>query len=59
MLTFRAVRDRFAQCGIPVIVVVVPNKQTIYGQYLFSGDVAAPETRFDALLQRASRRARS
>ena len=27
----RAVRDRFAQCGVPVIVVVIPNKQTIYG----------------------------
>ena len=30
---------------------VSPNKQTIYGQYLFSGRVAAPETRLDALLR--------
>jgi len=55
---FRAVRERFAQCGIPVYVSVSPNKQTIYGQYLFSGDVAAPETRFDALLRNLSEPAR-
>jgi alginate O-acetyltransferase complex protein AlgJ len=55
----RAVRDRFEQCGIPVFVNVVPNKQTIYGKYLFSGDVAAPVTRFDALLRELSGPARS
>ncbi len=47
----RAVRDRFAQCGIPVFVNVVPNKQSIYGKYLFSGQVAEPVTRLDALMQ--------
>jgi hypothetical protein len=55
----RAVRDRFAQCGIPVFVNVVPNKQTIYEQYLFSGNVAAPVTRFEALLRELSGPARS
>lgn len=55
----RAVRDRFAQCGIPVIVFVAPNKQTIYGKYLFSDNVAAPVTRYDALLRELSEPARS
>ena len=54
-----AVRDRFAQCGIPVIVVIIPNKQTIYGKYLFSGDVAAPVTRLDSLWRELSAPARS
>ena len=55
----RAVRDRFAQCGIPVFVNVVPNKQTIYGKYLFSGHGAPPVTRLDALLRELSEPARS
>ncbi len=55
----RAVRDRFAQCGIPVVVVVNPNKQTIYGKYVFSGDVAAPVTRLDTLWRELSEAARS
>jgi alginate O-acetyltransferase complex protein AlgJ len=55
----RAVRDRFAQCGIPVFVNVAPNKQSIYGKYLFSGQVAEPVTRLDALMQGLSEPARS
>src|SRR4029079_9513528 len=55
----RAVRDRFAQCGIPVFVNVVPNKQSIYGKYLFSGPVAEPVPRLDALMQGLSAPARS
>jgi len=55
----RAVRDRFAQCGLPVIVVVIPNKQTIYGKVLFSDNVAAPVTRFDTILRDLSEPARS
>src|SRR5260370_42661913 len=55
----RAVRDRFAQCGLPAIVVVIPNKQTIYGKYLFSDSVTAPVTRFDTVLRELSEPARS
>ncbi len=55
----RAVRDRFAQCGIPAYVFIAPNKQSIYGKYLLSEDVKAPPTRFDALLQALSEPARS
>src|SRR6266404_3781034 len=55
----RAVRDRFAQCGLPVVVVVIPNKQTIYGKYLFGDNVAAPVTRFDTVLRELSEPARS
>jgi len=54
-----AVRDRFAACGIPAYVVVVPNKETIYGKYLFHSDATAPPTRLDTLLKELGEPARS
>ncbi len=47
----RNVQDRLAACGITYLTVVVPNKQSIYGQYL-GGDEASVTTRLDDLLRR-------
>jgi hypothetical protein len=48
----RAIRERLATCGRTAFVVVAPNKQSIYPEYLL-GDRAVPaSTRLDDLLQR-------
>jgi alginate O-acetyltransferase complex protein AlgJ len=48
----RAIRERLATCGGTALVVVAPNKQSIYPEYLL-GDRASPtSTRLDDLLER-------
>jgi hypothetical protein len=47
----RAIRERLAACGRIAFVVVAPNKQSIYPEYLL-GDRAPASTRLDDLLQR-------
>lgn len=48
----RAIRERLAACERTALVVVAPNKQSIYPEYLL-GDRASPtSTRLDDLLQR-------
>lgn len=48
----RAIRERLAACGRTAFVVVAPNKQSIYPEYLL-GDRASPaSTRLDDLLPR-------
>ena len=55
----RAVGERFRQCGIPFLTVIIPNKQTIYGEHLFSDRGTSRATRWDALLAGLSEPARS
>jgi alginate O-acetyltransferase complex protein AlgJ len=47
----KAVSDRLADCGITFLLVVVPNKQSIYGQFL-GDDESSVRTRLDDLLGR-------
>jgi alginate O-acetyltransferase complex protein AlgJ len=48
----QAIRERLAPCERTALVVVAPNKQSIYPEYLL-GDRASPtSTRLDDLLQR-------
>ena len=46
-----AMRDTFAACGVHSLVVVAPNKQSIYGEYL-NGSGVRPISRLDDLLSR-------
>jgi hypothetical protein len=48
----RAIRERLAACGRIAFVVVAPNKQSIYPEYLLGDHVVATATRLDDLLQR-------
>jgi hypothetical protein len=45
-----AMRERFAACGIPFAVVVAPNKQSIYREFVMRNAAAAPPSRLDGLL---------
>ncbi len=53
-----AMRDALAACGARGLVVVAPNKQSIYGEYLNNTGVR-PATRFDDLLSRLNAPARA
>lgn len=55
----RAIHDRFQACNIPSIVIVIPNKQSIYGEYLFGKDTKAPPNRLDRLLSGLSEPAKA
>ena len=52
-----AMRDTFAACGVRGLVVVAPNKQSIYGEYLNNSGIR-PITRLDDLLSRLNAPAR-
>ncbi len=52
------IRDGLAACGAHGIVVVAPDKQSIYGEYLDDAPVR-PKTRLDDLLQRLDPQARA
>jgi hypothetical protein len=52
-----AMRDTLAACGVRSLVVVAPNKQSIYGEYLNNSGVR-PITRLDDLLSRLNAPAR-
>jgi alginate O-acetyltransferase complex protein AlgJ len=54
----KSVSDRLAACGITFLIVVVPNKQSIYGQFL-GGDESMVRTRLDDLLERLDPAARA
>jgi alginate O-acetyltransferase complex protein AlgJ len=58
-IQLRMVRERFKECGIPFYVAIAPNKETIYGKYLFGDKAVPPTKRLDALLQDLSEPARS
>jgi hypothetical protein len=46
----KTVHERFAACGIPSLVFIAPNKQSIYGEFLLKVDSGSPPaTRLDAL----------
>lgn len=53
------IKNRFEACGIPAGVVVAPNKQSIYGEYLINTEGGMPPTRLDALLDKLSEPAKS
>jgi alginate O-acetyltransferase complex protein AlgJ len=44
------IRSRFAACNIPVRLVVAPNKQSIYGEFVLGESAVPPATRFDVLM---------
>ena len=48
----RAIRERLAACERTALVVVAPNKQSIYPEYLLGDRAASASTRLDDLLQR-------
>lgn len=48
----RAIRGRLAACGRTALVVVAPNKQSIYPEYLLGDHAVAASTRLDDLLER-------
>jgi hypothetical protein len=52
-------RARFAACRIPFAVVIAPNKQSIYREFVLQPGAAEPRTRFDALLAALGPAARS
>lgn len=54
----KTAHDGLAACGIGFLVVVVPDKQSIYGQFL-GGDEALVRTRLDDLLNRLDASARA
>ena len=45
-----AMHAQFATCRIPFAVVVAPNKQSIYREFVLKAGAGEPRTRFDALL---------
>jgi alginate O-acetyltransferase complex protein AlgJ len=57
-LELLALRDQFAACKIPFAVVVAPNKQSIYREFVMDGDGSSP-SRFDRLLAALSPAARA
>lgn len=46
----RSLGERFRTCGIPLVVAISPNKQSIYPEYAFVPGAEFPPTRLDALL---------
>ncbi len=52
-----AMRDALSACGVPLMVAVAPNKQSIYGAHLSDG--AQPPTALDDLLPRLTPPARA
>ena len=48
----RAIRERLATCGGTALVIVAPNKQSIYPEYLLGDRTVPASTRLDDLLQR-------
>lgn len=49
-----AVRQRFAACKIPLAVLIAPNKQSIYGEFVLDPGATLPKTRLDVLLDNLS-----
>jgi hypothetical protein len=46
----KTVHERLAACGIPSVVFIAPNKQSIYSEFLLKVDSGSPPaTRLDAL----------
>jgi hypothetical protein len=54
-----AMRERFAACRIPFAVVLAPNKQTLYREFVLEAGAPEPRTRLDDLLAALSPAARS
>jgi hypothetical protein len=54
-----SMRAHFAACRIPFAVVVAPNKQSIYREFVLNAGADEPRTRLDALLAALSPTARS
>jgi alginate O-acetyltransferase complex protein AlgJ len=50
----RSIHEQLATCAIPVALLVVPNKQSIYGEFLINRISGMPPSRFDALLRELS-----
>src|SRR6266852_1645712 len=46
----RTSRDQFAACGIPGVIIIAPNKQSLYGEFLINADAGSPPTRLDTLM---------
>ena len=55
----QVVRDRFIACGIPLVILIAPNKQSIYGENIFGAHRTPPQTRFGALMESLSAPAKS
>lgn len=47
----RSIHEQLATCAIPVALLVVPNKQSIYGEFLINRTAGMAPSRFDALLR--------
>lgn len=56
--SLRTTHDALAACAITFLVVIVPNKQSIYGQFL-GGDEATVRTRLDDMLDHLDASVRS
>src|SRR5216684_1197735 len=50
----RTSRDQFAACGIPGVIIIAPNKQSLYGEFLINADAGSPPTRLDTLMNALS-----
>ena len=49
-----AIRERFAACHIPLAVMIAPNKQSIYGEFVLDAGTTPPKTRLDVMLESLS-----
>jgi hypothetical protein len=47
----RSIHEQLAACAVPVTLLVVPNKQSIYGEFLINRTAGMASSRFDALLR--------
>jgi hypothetical protein len=52
------IADAFARCGKTVMITIIPNKQTIYREYLVHESASVP-SRLDDLLEKVDTKARS
>jgi alginate O-acetyltransferase complex protein AlgJ len=53
-----AAHNQHAACGIASAVLIAPNKQSVYGEFLLNVPSAAPPTRLDVLLAQLNPAAR-
>jgi alginate O-acetyltransferase complex protein AlgJ len=54
----QSAQSQLAACGIASAVLIAPNKQSVYGEFLLNVPAAAPPTRLDMLLAALSPGAR-
>jgi hypothetical protein len=50
----QSIHEQLATCAMPVALLVVPNKQSIYGEFLINRTTGMAPSRFDALLRELS-----